>query len=216
MKRYDRRTFLKLSGASVVMLALAGCDDSCSSGSTGSGSATETPPSPPIPVIRDGQKILTIFNAELARRRVENIKFEYSKGLEHAIQADVQMFVDNGSPEFPSDEGLNGLAEEAAKFALGEIEEAQLMHKILAVADFAGGLYVNPRRPLGVVSKGVPTMPYSEDIEVMKNTLLALGPADTADNIGPAEVKLVGIKVFTAKDGKLYWVAMGAESKKTT
>ena len=117
---------------------------------------------------------------------------------------------------YQMDEGLNGLAEEAAKFALGEIEEAQLMHKILAVADFAGGLYVNPRRPLGVVSKGVPTMPYSEDIEVMKNTLLALGPADTADNIGPAEVKLVGIKVFTAKDGKLYWVAMGAESKKTT
>ncbi len=99
MKRYDRRTFLKLSGASAVMLALAACDDSCSSGSTSSGSATETPPSPPIPVIRDGQKILTIFNAELARRKVENIKFEYSKGLEHAIQADVQMFVDNGSPE---------------------------------------------------------------------------------------------------------------------
>ena len=45
MKRYDRRTFLKLSGASAVMLALAGCDDSCSSGSTNSGSATETPPS---------------------------------------------------------------------------------------------------------------------------------------------------------------------------
>lgn len=106
MKEMNRRTFLKLSGASAVMLALAACDDSCSSGSTSSGSATETPPSPPIPVIRDGQKILTIFNAELARRKVENIKFEYSKGLEHAIQADVQMFVDNGSPEFPSDEGL--------------------------------------------------------------------------------------------------------------
>ena len=57
-------------------------------------------------MIRDGQKILTIFNAELARRKVENIKFEYSKGLEHAIQADVQMFVDNGSPEFPAEEGL--------------------------------------------------------------------------------------------------------------
>ena len=106
MKEMNRRTFLKLSGASAVMLALAGCDDSCSSGSTSSGSATETPPSPPIPVIRDGQKILTIFNAELARRKVENIKFEYSKGLEHAIQADVQMFVDNGSPEFPAEEGL--------------------------------------------------------------------------------------------------------------
>lgn len=27
MKRYDRRTFLKLSGASAVMLALSACDD---------------------------------------------------------------------------------------------------------------------------------------------------------------------------------------------
>ena len=116
---------------------------------------------------------------------------------------------------YQMDEGLNGLAEEAAKFALGEIEEVQLMHKILAVADFNGGLYVNPRRPLGVIDKGDPTMSYSEDIEVMKNALLALKPADTNDNIGPAEVKLVGIKVFTAKDGNLYWVAMGAESKKT-
>ena len=116
---------------------------------------------------------------------------------------------------YKMDEGLNGLAEEAAKFALGEIEEEQLMQKIVAVAAFNGGLYVNPRRPLGVIDKGEPTMPYSEDIEVMKKALLALEPVDTNDNIGPAEVKLVGIKVFTAKDGKLYWVAMGAESKKT-
>ena len=77
MKRYDRRTFLKLSGASAVMLALAACDDSCSSGSTSSGSATETPPSPPIPVIRDGQKILTIFNAEPERSRTEKTYFSY-------------------------------------------------------------------------------------------------------------------------------------------
>ena len=116
---------------------------------------------------------------------------------------------------YEMDEGLNGLAEEAAKFALGDIEETKLMQEILAVADFSGGLYVNPRRPLGVIDKGKPTMPYSEDVEAMKNALLALKPADTSDNIGPAEVKLVGIKVFTAKDGKLYWVAMGAESKKT-
>ena len=27
MKRYDRRTFLKLSGASAVMLALSACED---------------------------------------------------------------------------------------------------------------------------------------------------------------------------------------------
>ena len=124
MKEMNRRTFLKLSGASAVMLALAACDDSCSSGSTSSGSATETPPSPPIPVIRDGQKILTIFNAELARRKVENIKFEYSKGLEHAIQADVQMFVDNGSPEFPAEEGQSA-AEEILRRAERETDYAR-------------------------------------------------------------------------------------------
>lgn len=116
---------------------------------------------------------------------------------------------------YQMDEGLNGLAEEAAKFALGEIEEEQLMQKIVAIATFGGGLYEQPRLPLGVIEKGKPTMPYSEDIEVMKKALLALEPADTNDNIGPAEVKLVGIKVFTAKDGKLYWVATGAKSKKT-
>ncbi len=116
---------------------------------------------------------------------------------------------------YQMDEGLNGLAEEAAKFALGEIEEDQLYEKIAKMNVMLGGLYEKPRFPLGVIDKGEPTMPYSEDIEVMKKALLALEPADTNDNIGPAEVKLVGIKVFTAKDGKLYWVATGANSKKT-
>ena len=116
---------------------------------------------------------------------------------------------------YQMDEGLNGLAEEAAKFALGEIEEDQLYEKIAKMNVILGGLYEKPRFPLGVIDKGKPTMPYSEDIEVMKKALLALEPADTNDNIGPAEVKLVGIKVFTAKDGKLYWVATGANSKKT-
>ena len=112
------------------------------------------------------------------------------------------------------DDGLNAVAEEAAKFALGEIEEEQLMQEIRAVADFFGGLYVNPRRPLGVINKGDPTMLYDDDIEVMKNALLALQPADTSDNIGTEKVTLVGIKVFTGNDGKLYWVAVAAEGKK--
>ena len=117
---------------------------------------------------------------------------------------------------YQMDEGLNGLAEEAAKFALGEIELDKLYYEIAIMNVKLGGLYEMPRFPLGVIDKGKPTMPYDEDIEVMKQTLLALEPADTNDNIGPAEVKLVGIKVFTAKDGKLYWVATGANSKKTT
>ena len=144
MKRYDRRTFLKLSGASAMMLALAACDDSCSSGSTSSGSATETPPSPPIPVIRDGQKILTIFNAELARRKVENIKFEYSKGLEHAIQADVQMFVDNGSPEFPSDEGLRLRMEGDYYFAAFDLDGNELARSSQPVGSFDAVMMKRP------------------------------------------------------------------------
>ena len=112
------------------------------------------------------------------------------------------------------DDGLNAIAEEAAKFALGKIEEGTLTQKILAVADFNGGLYVNPRWPLGVIDKGDPTMLYDDDIEVMKNALLALQPADTSDNIGTKKVTLVGIKVFTGNDGKLYWVAVAAEGKK--
>ena len=95
------------------------------------------------------------------------------------------------------------------------LTEDQLCYEIAKMNVKLGGLYEMPRFPLGVIDKGKPEMPYDEDIEVMKKALLALEPADTNDNIGPAEVKLVGIKVFTAKDGKLYWVATGANSKKT-
>lgn len=116
--------------------------------------------------------------------------------------------------ELKLDDGLNAVAEEAVKFALGKIEEWQLIQKMQAVATFNGGLYVNPRRPLGVINKGDPTMLYDDDIEVMKNALLALQPADTSDNIGTEKVTLVGIKVFTGNDGKLYWVAVAAEGKK--
>ena len=94
------------------------------------------------------------------------------------------------------------------------IDEDQLMQKIVAVAAFNGGSYVNPRFPIGVIEKGKPEMPYDEDIDVMKDALLALQPADTFDNIGTAVVKIVGIKVFTGNDGKLYWVAVAAEGKK--
>ena len=113
MKRYDRRTFLKLSGASAVMLALARCEDECFGGSgapdvpdSGSSIAPSTydpfyseeittlgpplpeaPDSPPIPVIRDGRKIFEIINAELTRRKVQYFKLQYNAGLEHSIQS---------------------------------------------------------------------------------------------------------------------------------
>ena len=121
---------------------------------------------------------------------------------------------EKGWEPFQLDSGLNDVAEEAAKFAMGTIDEEQLMQKIRAIATFGGGSYEKPRFPIGVIEKGKPEMPYDEDIDVMKNALLALQPADTSDNIGKAEVKIVGIKVFTGNDGKLYWVAVAAESKK--
>ena len=48
MKRYDRRTFLKLSGASAVMLALSACEDEGFGGSGAPdipGSGSSLPPS---------------------------------------------------------------------------------------------------------------------------------------------------------------------------
>ena len=111
------------------------------------------------------------------------------------------------------DDGLNAVAEEAVKFALGTIEEDDLLKKIWDIATHGNGPYVKPRFPIGVIDKGNPTMLYDDDIEVMKNALLALQPADTFDNIGTEKVTLVGIKVFTGNDGKLYWVAVAAEGK---
>ena len=112
------------------------------------------------------------------------------------------------------DDGLNAVAEEAVKFALGTIEEDDLLKEIWAIATHGSGPYVRPRFPIGVIDKGVPEMLYDDDIEVMKNVLLALQPADTSDNIGTEKVTLVGIKVFTGNDGKPYWVAVAAEGKK--
>ena len=121
---------------------------------------------------------------------------------------------EKGWEPFQLDSGLNAVAEEAAKFAMGTIEEDQLLQKIWAIATHGGGSYEKPRFPIGVIEKGKPEMPYDEDIDVMKNALLALQPADTFDNIGTEKVTLVGIKVFTGNDGKFYWVAVAAEGKK--
>ena len=173
MKELNRRAFLKLSGASVALLALAACGS--------------TPSTPVVPTTGKEAKVLEAINL-----------YRKEKGWE----------------PFKMDEGLNAVAEEAVKFAKGTIDEDQLMQKIVAVAAFNGGSYVNPRFPIGVIEKGKPEMPYDEDIDVMKDALLALQPADTFDNIGTAVVKIAGIKVFTGNDGKLYWVAVAAEGKK--
>lgn len=52
MKRYDRRTFLKLSGASAVILALSACEDEGFGGSGASDipdSGSSLPPLPTTP-----------------------------------------------------------------------------------------------------------------------------------------------------------------------
>lgn len=120
MKHFDRRTFLKLSGVSAAMLVLAACDeigadsvgsstsssaDTSSSSSSPSSSASSSSKVQTLPVLRDGQKIMEQINDEMSRRKIENVHLKYSTGLEHAIQADAQMFVDYGKPEIPAETG---------------------------------------------------------------------------------------------------------------
>lgn len=120
---------------------------------------------------------------------------------------------------FEMDDRLNGATEDVVDCALGKTEYEVMfntyMAKLIPMSTASGGPYEDFGSPFGVVSKGVPTMPYDEDINVMKNALLALEPADTADNIGKSGVNLISIKVFTASDGKVYWVAVVAKGKKT-
>ena len=116
MKNLNRRTFLKLSGVSAAMLALTACDELsssfagstwASSGSSASSaaSASSAPAEQVLPVVRDGQKIFEQINTEMTQRGITNIHLKYSAGLEHAIQADAQMFIDYGKAEIPAAEG---------------------------------------------------------------------------------------------------------------
>lgn len=120
---------------------------------------------------------------------------------------------------FEMDDRLNKVTEGVVDCALGKTEYGDMFNNMVAklsgMSTAAGGPYEEFGPPFGVVSKGVPTMLYDEDINVMKNALLALEPADTADNIGKPGVNLISIKVFTASDGKVYWVAVVAKGKKT-
>ena len=120
---------------------------------------------------------------------------------------------------FEMDDRLNGVTEDVVNCALGKTEYEDMFNNMVAklygMSTASGGPYEDFGPPFGVVSKGVPTMLYDEDINVMKNALLALEPADTADNIGKPGVNLISIKVFTASDGKVYWVAVVAKGKVT-
>ena len=159
MKEMNRREFLTLTGAAVVALSLAGCEDEGFGGSGApetpdSGSSVapstynpfyseeittlgpplpEAPDSPPIPVIRDGRKIFEIINAELTRRKVQYFKLQYNAGLEHSIQSEMQMFVDYDTPSFSAEEGLEArMNGDYVDIAQENIESGFLMNKLLS------------------------------------------------------------------------------------
>ena len=114
------------------------------------------------------------------------------------------------------DDGLNALAEKAVDCALGKIEVDELTAEMVKNSTLLNGPYQTFGQPIGVVEKGKPTMHYDEDVSEMKKALLALSMVDIEDNLALPNLKIIGIKVFTGNDGKLYWVAVAAEGKKVT
>ena len=121
---------------------------------------------------------------------------------------------EKGWGKFELDDGLNALAEEAVNCALGKIEFDELTAEMVKNSTLLNGPYQTFGQPIGVVEKGKPTMHYDEDVSEMKKALLALSMVDIEDNLALPNLKIIGIKVFTGNDGKLYWVAVAAESKK--
>ena len=82
MKRYDRRTFLKLSGASAVMLALAGC---------GGAPSAPTPP--------DDIRVQQALDALNKFRRDKGLtELVYEKELEELTDLLISPFVKEGKP----------------------------------------------------------------------------------------------------------------------
>ena len=112
------------------------------------------------------------------------------------------------------DDGLNALAEKAVDCALGKIEFDELTSEMVKNSTLLNGPYQTCGQTIGVVEKGKPTMHYDEDVSKMKKALLALDMVDIEDNLARPNLKIIGIKVFTGNDGKLYWVAVAAEGKK--
>lgn len=114
------------------------------------------------------------------------------------------------------DDGLNALAEKAVDCALGKIGVDEFTAEMVKNSTLLNGPYQTFGQPIGVVEKGKPTMHYDEDVSEMKKALLALSKVDIEDNLALPNLKIIGIKVFTGNDDKLYWVAVAAEGKKVT
>ena len=183
MKKMNRREFLALTGAAVVALSLAGCDD-----------APPAPPAPPAPAAPTTSKEAKVLEAINLYRKEKKLG------------------------TFEMDDRLNGVTEDVVN-CVGKTKYEdifnQMMAKLYGMSSADPNFpYEDFGPPFGIDSKGAPTMLYDEDINVMKNALLTLDSADTADNIGKPGVNLISIKVFTASDGKVYWVALVAKGKK--
>ena len=178
----NRREFLALTGAAVVALSLAGCDD-----------APPAPPAPPAPAEPTNKEAKVLEAINLYRKEKKLGTFEM-------------------------DDRLNGVTEGVVN-CVGKTTYEDIFNQMMAKLYGMAGAdpnfpYEDFGPPFGIDSKGAPTMLYDEDINVMKNALLTLDSADTADNIGKPGVNLISIKVFTASDGKVYWVALVAKGKK--
>ena len=184
MKEMNRRAFLTLTGAALAMMALTACD---------ADDVPVAPPAPPAPAAPTTSKEAKVLEAINLYRKEKKLG------------------------TFEMDDRLNGVTEDVVN-RVGKTTYEDIFNKMMA--KLYGMASADPNfpyedfgPPFGVDSKGAPTMLYDEDINVMKNTLLALDSADTADNIGKSGVNLISIKVFTASDGKVYWVALVAKGK---
>ena len=156
----------------------------------GADDAPPAPPAPPAPATPKDAKVLEAINLYRKEKKLGT---------------------------FEMDDRLNGVTEDVVNCVGKTTYEDmfnQMMAKLYGMSADPNFPYEDFGPPFGVDSKCLPTMLYDEDINVMKNALLALDSADTADNIGKPGVNLISIKVFTASDGKVYWVALVAKGKK--
>ena len=99
MKRYDRRTFLKLSGASAVMLALAGCGGA-----------------PSAPTLPDDIRVQQALDALNQFRRDNGLtELVYEKDLEELTDLLISPFVKEGKPVVDATKFNNDVNEKDAK-----------------------------------------------------------------------------------------------------
>ena len=120
---------------------------------------------------------------------------------------------EKGWGELKLDSILNVAAEKCAEVAQEKIDDETMFETVIRLDSTREGPYVN---------LAIPDLsdlrPYYDDVAKMKNDLLTHNPeymsTPTIPSVVPKKLTLVGIKVFTYADGKEYWYAVAAESKK--